>query len=723
MVTATPEALSDGPVSGEPVPISADESGTAPGDRRFRPDIQGLRAIAVILVVLYHASLPGLGGGYVGVDVFFVISGFVITGVLLREPTGNWRRAIGNFYARRCRRIIPAATLVILVTVFAAYVVLGEVGGNATATDARWTAVFLANFHFASVGNNYLTAHRAPSPLLNFWSLGVEEQFYVVYPALFLVVFALRARLGARVRLLIGLGVVIVASFVLSVAQTAADPTTAYYSPFTRAWELALGALVAVGTPWLLGLPRAVGAVASWIGCGAIVVSAIAYGATTAYPGWAVALPVVGAALVIAGGTPAPQRGAESVLGTRPFQWFGKTSYSLYLWHWPILVLAAESAGQRLLPFHDNLWWLLVAVAAAAITFRLLEDPVRHAKFGGRRLAPIVMGLGLVVVVLVASTAQLSAHSGTAGLAGTNQATKVSSLSAKDEKILEKVVATPSTLAANVADAPRIRTLPAGLTPTPASAVDDFGAPPAPCFIGSGQSTLPPGCIFFGDLHATRTVAIWGDSHAAQWFQALALAARLGHWRLAYLGKGDCPANDLAFPNPKSFAPVGPFVQCEKFHRFAVDQIRAIKPQLLVITQVPGPSPDHHYYTPAQWADSLERTIRATGVPPGQVAILGDTPIMPLDPPQCLGQHPDAVQKCSAPLTSFVISYNRAEQEAASTVGASYVNTIPWFCSSTCTSIIGNHEVYFDYYHITATYAYYVAGVLSDALHLGARIP
>ncbi len=178
---------------------SGEEAGSAPDDRRFRPDVEGLRAVAVVLVVLYHANLPGLTGGYVGVDVFFVISGFVITGLLLRERSGAGRTSIVDFYARRVRRILPAATLVILVTVIASYVFLGYVDGNNVADDGRWAAIFLANYHFLEVGTNYLQSLRPPSPLQHFWSLSVEEQFYVVFPTLFLVVAGLRSKSSTRV--------------------------------------------------------------------------------------------------------------------------------------------------------------------------------------------------------------------------------------------------------------------------------------------------------------------------------------------------------------------------------------------------------------------------------------------------------------------------------------------------------------------------------------------
>jgi peptidoglycan/LPS O-acetylase OafA/YrhL len=326
-------------VTGEPgtpsADATADEAGTAPGDRRFRPDVEGLRAVAVLLVVLHHANLPGLSGGFVGVDVFFVISGFVITGLLLRERASTDHTSLRSFYGRRVRRILPAATVVIVTMVIATYAVLGAVYGDPTAVAARWTAVFLANFHFAGIGTDYLTATVPPSPLQNFWSLAVEEQFYLVYPAIFLVAASVRSRMSIRARLTVVLVPIILASLLVSAIQTGTSPNVAFFSPVTRAWELALGALVAVATPTLLRMHRTVAGALTWVGMAAIGYAAFAYSSSTSYPGTAVIVPVVGTALVIAGGSAVPARAAESILRLPPFQWVGRLSYSLYLWHCP----------------------------------------------------------------------------------------------------------------------------------------------------------------------------------------------------------------------------------------------------------------------------------------------------------------------------------------------------------------------------------------------------
>jgi peptidoglycan/LPS O-acetylase OafA/YrhL len=384
-----------------------DEAGTAPGDRRFRPDVQGLRAVAIALVVLYHADIPGIGGGYVGVDVFFVISGFVITGVLLRERETRQRTSILSFYGRRARRIIPAASVVIVVTVIAAFHYLGPLTGHVTAIDGQWAALFLANFHFAASETNYLASQRPPSALQNFWSLAVEEQFYIVYPTLFVLCARLGRRLSLRLRLSVVLVAVIVASYTYSIVLTSANAPSAFFSPLTRAWELALGALIAVSAESLRRLPGTLAALAGWLGLGAIAVAATTLSSASVYPGALVAIPVVGAGLVIAAGTAQPRWGAERLLRLGPLQFLGLISYSLYLWHWPILIIATQHRGASALPVADNLLLVLCAAVLATLTYWFVENPFRHAGIlRTRRWASVALGLCLIGATLVVTTAE-----------------------------------------------------------------------------------------------------------------------------------------------------------------------------------------------------------------------------------------------------------------------------------------------------------------------------
>lgn len=378
---------------------SGNESGTAPGDRTFRPDVQGLRALAIALVVLFHAGVPGITGGFVGVDVFFVVSGFVITGLLLRERGATGRNSVLAFYGRRARRILPAATLVIILSVLATYHWLGFLTGNNTATDGRYASLFVVNFHFISEGTNYLASQLPPSPLQNYWSLSVEEQFYVVYPALFIGVAAVawrRVSLAKRLAAVLTCG--IVASFAWSIVQTSSNPTAAFFSPFTRAWELALGGLVAVGSSWFRRIPGRVAAAATWLGLAGILTSAFLYSAATPYPGSAVALPVLSTAALIAAGTAVPGLGVESVLGVRPLQWLGDISYSLYLWHFPLLIIPMEYAGHQL-SVKDNLGWVALAVVLAYASYRLLENPLRHAR-RLRKSWRLSIGMGLLLIAI-----------------------------------------------------------------------------------------------------------------------------------------------------------------------------------------------------------------------------------------------------------------------------------------------------------------------------------
>jgi peptidoglycan/LPS O-acetylase OafA/YrhL len=387
---------------------SGDEAGSSPGDRKFRPDVQGLRAVAILLVVLFHADIPGLQGGYVGVDVFFVISGFVITGVLLRERAATRRTSLLAFYGRRARRILPAASVVLVVTVVVSYWLLGPNIGRSTAVDGQWAAGFLANVHFALTSTNYLASQQPPSALQNYWSLAVEEQFYIVYPTVFLVVASLFTRRSLRSRIGIVLGAVIVASFAFSVSLTSSNAANAFFSPLTRAWELALGGLIAVSGEYLKRLPRSVAEAMSWLGLGGIVFATCAFTSASAYPGSLVAVPVIGAGLIIAAGAAQPTWGAESLLRLRPFQWLGLISYSLYLWHWPILIIATQRRGSAQLPVMDNILLLLFALVLAIGTYVVLENPVRHARsLMTRPWASVAMGGCLIAASFGVATAEV----------------------------------------------------------------------------------------------------------------------------------------------------------------------------------------------------------------------------------------------------------------------------------------------------------------------------
>lgn len=259
--------------------------------------------------------------------------------------------------------------------------------------------------------------------------------------------------------------------------------------------------------------------------------------------------------------------------------------------------------------------------------------------------------------------------------------------------------------------------MPADLTPGLSWASTDWGGPYGRCWPGVGVSTVPS-CVY-GDLQGTHTLVLYGDSHAAMWLYAIAYVAKAAHWKVVALTKGDCPANLLPYENPSDWGAVGgEYAVCDQWHRFAMAQIKRLHPDLVVISQDVRSKPDGKAYSSAQWKAALGNTMKQLDVPAKKIVVLGDIPVLPRSGPQCLSQHPSDVQLCSGPLDHNSQEYIRAEQAAATKAGARYIDVIPWFCSTTCTAIISRYEVYFDQFHITAKYSYFLEGVLAGSLHL-----
>ena len=353
----------------------------------FRPDIQGLRAIAVLLVVCNH--LFTWPGGEIGVDVFFVISGFLITGLLLREHAETGRISWTGFYRRRVRRIVPAATVCLVVVVAASYFIYRTVWYDAVRADGIWSFFFASNWHYAVVWEHRLQAGAPISPLGHFWSLSVEEQFYIVWPVLLIVVLGSLSRRprswSNKTVLGVVLAVVAAGSFSWAVIETAYDPYWAYFSTLSRAWELCVGALLAIAATRLARLPATVRPALSYAGLAAIVASAFLIDPTSAFPGPWAALPVAGAALVVAAGIGGQPRFAQPL--TNPVSVFvGKISYSLYLWHLPVIILLAAAIAR------DSLWFYVLAVEAMAVlslaSFYLVENPIRRSNWLAPRSQP-----------------------------------------------------------------------------------------------------------------------------------------------------------------------------------------------------------------------------------------------------------------------------------------------------------------------------------------------
>src|ERR1019366_564235 len=315
-------------------------------DNRFRGDIQGLRGIAVALVLLFHASIPGFKGGFVGVDIFFVLSGYLITGNLLREIKKTGRVRFREFYARRIRRLLPASFLVLIVTMIAAAIWLPPLLLPGIALDISSAGLYVSNLDFAARATDYFSASTIPSPVLHFWSLGVEEQFYLFWPLL--LAFATIRKKHVEVKTFVLGLIVLISSFTFAVWLLPRNQPWAFFSIPTRAWELILGALLASASQIVARTPRFIAAIAGILGLGMVLFSGLEQNDPLRFPGFPALLPTVGSMLIIFAGSIPKLTLPSLILSLKPLQQLGKISYSLYLWHWPVLVIPQIMAGGQL---------------------------------------------------------------------------------------------------------------------------------------------------------------------------------------------------------------------------------------------------------------------------------------------------------------------------------------------------------------------------------------
>jgi peptidoglycan/LPS O-acetylase OafA/YrhL len=643
----------------------------------FRPDIQGLRAVAVGAVLLNHAGIPYVSGGYIGVDVFFVISGFLISGLLFRELDENGRIRFSDFYARRARRILPASLTVLVLSLVGAMIWIPPLLRTQVLRDAVATALYVPNYSFAIQGTDYLNAASTPSLFQHYWSLGVEEQFYLVWPALLALVFLVRRshRLVAIV-----LGVLVIASFVACVTETFHDQPWAFFSLWTRAWELGVGALVALALRrWPAALGSRAGTVLSWLGLGGIVAACVAFGSGTTFPGYAVAVPVVATALVIVGGAARPRFGAGLVLDRRPMQFVGAISYSLYLVHWPMLVLAQAAIGYYTpLPV-----WAGALVAAAAVPvawalYRFVETPARRARWLAGARPRRSLGLAAAGTVGVATLAVLAIV-----------ATTVVPMDAGKTVTASRPTAPPSPT----------DFVPSNLTPSLTAAADDNPAIYAEgCEVGYTPS-VPHACST-GPATAPRIV-LFGDSHAAAWYPALTKIASANGYQLVTETKSACPSVDAEL----SWASA-PYVSCDKWRRAVIQQLRADPPAMVVISNYTNPDFWNGTDKQEQWQKGLESTIDQLK-PVTTVALIADTPDLRNSPTVCLSAHLRSADSCGRPASLALKAPGRpAEAAAAKSSGVPLIDLTRYFCTASwCPAISGNTLIYRDSHHVTATYS------------------
>ncbi|MFF3089778.1 acyltransferase family protein [Streptomyces nojiriensis] len=610
------------------------ESGPSPHRSAFRPDIEGLRAVAVLAVLAFHAGLPWATGGFVGVDVFFVISGYLITGLLVREAITTGRIRLGDFFSRRARRLLPSAAVVLAAVALAGAWLTVPLRRADMEYDVVAAALSFANWRFVSQRTDYLAAGHDQSPLLHFWSLAVEEQFYLVWAPLLavLVLCAARAaRRGRAVRLVVVLAAAPLAltSFALAVYWTEHSVSLAYLGTPSRVWQFGVGALLAL-LPWhLMRGPRPLRLLCGWAGAAAIGWCVVSYDAKTPYPGHAALVPTLATAAVILAAIPG--RGERHTPGTwdvgrllsgRAPRAVGRLSYTLYLWHWPVLVLAEARLGTLGWPAKTAL--TLAAVLPALATLRWVERPLRRSRtvseLPRRGLSVGVSAIVLpVVLALVVGTTTLRVL----GPAGPVDTQGLPPGAASGPTLLARTAGTP------LVDGP--------VVPSPAQARGDF-PPDGACEVAPAE-TRSPDCLF-GAVDSPDRIVLLGDSHAGQWFSPmLALASQRG-WALQELVKQGCPLPELAVDSPQLGRA---YRECDTWRADSLERLRQQpKPRLIVIASL------NRYTDDAQLlADAWEKTLtplRALGAP---IVYVEDTPVPGRDIPACVSGSPGSPADCA----------------------------------------------------------------------------
>lgn len=654
---------------------------TAPDSYRlgYRADVEGLRAVAILLVVACHAKVPWLAGGFVGVDVFYVLSGYLITGLLVQEvaTTGDLRFA--NFYGRRLRRLLPALLLMLAVTAVLARLLSPPAGMSGQATAAAGAALWLSNFHFAFWNLGYFQPEAESNLFLHTWSLGVEEQFYVAWPLL--VVLAMGAWKGAKhppnpARLKWLFGGIFVLSLALSLYWTRHAPHLAFYMMPSRAWQFALGALVflLVGSPGFrlhAGIARSRWAQpAGWVGLGMVLVTALLIDGGVPYPGsWAMA-PTFGAALVLAAGAGPAPAGVARVLSLRPLQSLGRVSYAWYLWHWPILLL-----GEQLPWLHNDRGRLALVASSllvAMASYHWFETPVRRARWLLAR-PRIAVSAGVVVIALAAAVAM-----------GWNGAAR---------KRMHDPALQPFEAARN--DAPMIYRM----------GCDDWY-----------HSARVRVCEF-GDPHARHTAVALGDSVALQWFPAYREIFTRPGWRLLVITKSACPMVDAPF----LYTRIGrDYTECGEWRDAALRKLAVLHPEVVVLG-----SEFTYPFTQRQWVAGTRAVLARVTANAGRVYLMRSTPTLPFNGPDCSEPRSHlydvlaGAARCSAPIhdARFDAVDRWIHEAAAPFDNVRLIDLTPSVCPDhECRAERHGRVVFRDTQHLTAGFARSLAPALAAAL-------
>ncbi|MCH6229406.1 acyltransferase [Microbacterium sp. CFH 31415] len=670
---------------------------------RFIPHVQGLRAIAVLAVVLYHFWPGRVTGGYVGVDIFFVISGFLITGHLMRELSATGSVRLGQFWARRARRLLPASLLVLL---FCAIVAMSP---YLTPTSALPNEVqeilastfYVENWFLALNSADYLNHSGDPTTVQHYWSLSLEEQFYVMWPLFMLLAAWVGVKFfrGARRRAVItALAIVTVVSFAFCVVFTITNPAPAYFVTFGRMWQFGVGALIAL-VP-LLRVRNAIGSfVLGWAGVLVLVYAIFTFDGQTPFPGYMAALPTLGAAAVLAASNTERWWYPTRILAIRPAQFVGDISYSLYLWHWPLIIIAPSVPFWGLTIYH-RVALLILCFVLAWLTKKFVEDPARSWKVLTSRPARVTLwsSLGaMLIVAVVASTAWfVNAPAYNAGVRDIQQL----------QEDPPPCFGAAAVLDASCADADFGDTI----LPAPGFAGIDRPAD-AQCFVQLTDAR-PVSCTFGSDDPDAPRVALVGDSHAYQLLSTFQRIAEDEGWQLVTWFKGACPWNSTPLSTPGAFG-----AACTEWREgvtaaMADADLDAVFTAAIATTPYSSAGFDSSYDAAvAGYVDAWDAMLDH-GVP---VITVVDNPVWETDPNKCLRTR-DAAE-CDGLRSDVLVADDPLRDAAAQRDGVTLLDFTDVFCGEElCVPVVGGANIYRDQDHLTVTFADTLAPWYSEAI-------
>jgi hypothetical protein len=609
------------------------------------PQIQGLRALAALLVTLFHAKW--IGGGFIGVDIFYVISGFLITGLLLREIDRNGTINFKEFYARRFKRLLPTSFFVLGITSIVAWMLIPGTMRSSLGRDVIAASLYVSNYLFAWWQADYQNLDATPSPVIHYWSLAVEEQFYLLWPLLILLFFVLANKLRNRAVITYLVAFVTATSFIYSIYLTETSPIWSFYSLPTRAWELGLGALLVlippIKTRKLVGL----------VGFILVISSAFIFDESTAFPGISAALPVMGTVMLIATINSWPPF-LNDVANSRLFQWLGEISYPLYLWHWPLLVLPGTYFA-RPLTVIERVIAIAATILFADLTHRFVEEPYRKKTILPLlvyKRAAFVTGFSVFLGALIMIT-----NSDKIDVSGINGGVSLAQIKARP-------------------------------------AVYDDG-----CHANYAQ--IESGKCEYGKTDSDKTMVLYGDSHAAQWFPALNEIANRSGYKLISLTKSACPSVDVKRRDQGGFKAS----RCEQWRENTTKRIREINPDVLLMSSF------QYYAQPPQfpnrfkwWNDGQVQLLRDVKNSSKLLIYITDTPHPIRDIPACLANY--AVSECNTSERSKNLSIS----------GFKYIDPNPWLCSNVCPSVKDGIVTYRDASHISVDMSIALIPKLEQAL-------